>query len=145
MYEGVRMAYLAFGAAVFGAAFFRDVVRMLRLPLCRMLGLSSMSAHARFAAWAAIGAFAASVAYNGTDAVADIAAGRTYSAVSAASVAVLAAVVLSLPESVRQAAIRSAMLGFLAVNLPYALLQAFGFDPVTPLVVLPEWGEGRAF
>ena len=132
-YEGVKMAYLAVMAVALAILFRKETAR--EWP--------SVWKSPAFKAGAFL--FVASVLANGTDPVADAVAGRTYSAVGVLEIGALFLLFRAFPAELRAEALRAAVSGFVCVNLPYALVQWAGFDPVSPYLTLPEWGPGRAF
>lgn len=135
LYEGFRMAYFAFLAVVV-FSFSRIRPKSLRLFRNRAVLWFSVLV---------LATLVLSVWANGTDPVFDLVSGRTHSFVSVVAVTLFALSFSAIPSDRKSEALRALVLGFVSVNLPYALAQSFGLDPVSRFVQLPDWGPGRAF
>lgn len=82
---------------------------------------------------------------HGFHPVDDLILGRTYSVSVFAGLAAFVWGVSLLSEPFKKDAVRVLVLGFVVSNFPYAFFQVAGFDPVFRHLILPEWGDARAF
>jgi hypothetical protein len=92
-----------------------------------------------------LAAVAGFVALHGLHPAEDVVLGRAYSVSVFVGLAAFFWGIAISSKRFRIDAVRALALGFVVSNFPYALAQSVGFDPVLERVVLPEWGNTRAF
>lgn len=140
-YEGVRLVWAAACGTILAAPL---IIRSLR-TFRRFDPFRKEAVRSFWLPAVVCGSFLVSALFHPFSPASDLLFGRTYSVVAFLSLVAVTFGYRELSEEARKTALRWMVAGFVAFNFPYAVIQVLAFDPVTAAVVLPDWGEGRAF
>ena len=134
-FEGTRLVFLVFGAAFISLGTFLLKWREIgwKKPDGRTYAVLAFALPFWFSSFA-----------NPGFPLKETATGETYSVLPFLSIFLIAASLSVLPKDLKERSVRAFILGFVTINLPLAIAQAFGFDPISDAFSFP-WEPGRAY